>query len=72
MSVPVRTEHGFDAGAPRPLFRMRSKGLTSATYPHEYDVSAAGDRFLVCQVADHSPRSSIGIITNWETLLEER
>jgi Tol biopolymer transport system component len=72
MSVPVRTENGFDAGAPRPLFRMRSKGLTSATYPHEYDVGAAGDRFLVCQVADHSPRSSIGIITNWEALLEER
>jgi Tol biopolymer transport system component len=72
MSVPVRTENGFAAEAPRPLFRLRSKGLTPATYPHEYDVGAAGDRFLVCQVAEHSARISIEIITNWEALLQER
>ena len=72
MSVPVWTENGFEAGPPRPLFRIRSKGLTPASYPHEYDVGAAGDRFLVCQVAERSARSSIRIISNWEALLEER
>jgi hypothetical protein len=72
MSVPVRTENGFEAGAPRPLFRIRSKGLAPASYPHEYDVGAAGDRFLVCQVVEHSARSSIGFITDWEALLQER
>jgi dipeptidyl aminopeptidase/acylaminoacyl peptidase len=71
MSVPVRTQSGFEAGTPWPLFRLRSKALNSA-YPTEYDVSAAGDRFLVCQVAEHSARRSIGIISHWEALLEER
>jgi Tol biopolymer transport system component len=71
MSVPVRTENGFEAGTPRPLFRLRSKALTPA-YPHEYDVGATGDRFLVCQVAEHSARRTIGIVTDWEAFLAVR
>jgi len=70
MSVPVRTEGGFEVGAPRPLFSLQSKTLNPA-YPHEYDVDRNGERFLVCQVAENSARRAIEVITSWETLLEE-
>ena len=71
MSVAVQTEGGFEPGPPQRLFSVPSKEV-APTYPHEYDVAAGGERFVVCQVAEHSARGSIGVIANWEALLEGR
>ena len=67
-SVRIGGGDGFAAAAPVPLFPLRT-GNTGLTYPAEYDVSADGERFVVCQVPEHAPATAITIITDWEGLL---
>ncbi len=46
-AVPVSSEGTFSAGAPQPLFPIRSRAPISSTDLYSYDVEKDGKRFLV-------------------------
>jgi hypothetical protein len=68
MSVPVKTERGFDYGAPVPLF-----GAPIADYPGTvgYVVTGDGQRFLIRTPADDANSPSVKVVTNWLAALKE-
>ena len=53
MAVSFTSDGGFEAGTPRELFTGEQVGMgadnTMSSYNPEYDVNAAGTRFVVTQ-----------------------
>ena len=73
MSVPVAAGDGFEAEPPAPLFPLSLRPTdSSAVWPHEYDVDAKGERFIICQVPEDAAPSSITHVSDWVGLLRTR
>ena len=62
MALDVKTESGFHAGIPRPLFEIHR---TSALRRNHYVVAANGQRFLVVSPLEQTASSPITVVTNW-------
>jgi Tol biopolymer transport system component/DNA-binding winged helix-turn-helix (wHTH) protein len=62
MAVDVKTESGFHAGIPKPLFEIRR---TSALRRNHYVVAANGQRFLAVSLLQETTSSHITVVTNW-------
>ena len=63
MSVPVSLDPGFAPGSPSPLFEH--SGLSEGSYP-QYDVSANGQRFIVCEpLTEQGGEPLIRVVQNW-------
>lgn len=61
---------GFEAGAVRPLFKVRPRpAVRLDAYP--YDVSSDGQRFLVNTFVEEAPSMSITLFVNWTTGLKQ-
>jgi eukaryotic-like serine/threonine-protein kinase len=72
MAVPVKMGDTFEAGIPRPLFRIDSVMGIDAVGASEYDVTADGERFLV-SMADAEARSlPITVVVNWTAELRPK
>ena len=70
MAVAVPAGGAFDAGAPQVLFPLPPRTSdNSYDYPTEYDVSARGDRFVICEVPEQAPSAAITLISDWPGLL---
>jgi Tol biopolymer transport system component len=68
MSVPVKGSGAtFQAGVPRPLFRIDVP--QNAGIP--YDVAADGERILAIRSIDGTPKPVLTAIINWPALLEK-
>jgi Tol biopolymer transport system component len=73
MSVTVTAGAAFEADPPRPLFELPLRTVElHGDYPHEYDVDASGERFLICQVPDHAAPRAITLVTDWVGLVGQR
>ncbi|MFN7936898.1 MAG: protein kinase [Bryobacteraceae bacterium] len=63
-AVPVKTTGRFEAGTPRPLFRVRFLLGSSAL---AYDVSADGKRFVVIRnEKEETETHPITVVVNWQ------
>lgn len=63
MSVDVKTDDRFEAGAPKPLFEIiPSFGLF---YPQVYSVTPDGQRFLVKSPLGQENSPAITVVVNW-------
>jgi serine/threonine protein kinase len=62
MSVSIKTTPSFEAGQPRPLFKLPTS--------HTFYTSIDNRRFLVCLREQSS--SQLALVTGWETELEQR
>jgi Tol biopolymer transport system component len=63
MAVPVKTSPRFEAEAPRSLFDAPVRGPIGIV-PHQYDVSADGQRFLLNRMSAESA-APITLIQGW-------
>ena len=63
MAVDIRTERGFEAGAPRALFPTRILPLVEAR--NNYDVTRDGQRFLVNSRRPEDASLPITVIAPW-------
>ncbi|MGH9686421.1 MAG: hypothetical protein ACRD5K_04935 [Candidatus Acidiferrales bacterium] len=64
MAVDVSTTGVFQAGIPKPLFKV-TPGLLY------WDVSADGKRFLMPAPASAGPQSPFTVVLNWQALLKK-
>jgi serine/threonine protein kinase len=75
MAVEVKTEPRFAAGAPKPLFDVRTFPSTgSAGGPFRYDVAPDGKRFLIDSRAtstEDSDSAPITVVLNWPAALKK-
>ena len=72
MAVSVKTGDTFEAGIPRPLFRIDSVvGIYSAG-ASEYDVTADGERFLVNMAVAEARSLPITVVVNWTAELKPK
>jgi eukaryotic-like serine/threonine-protein kinase len=67
-SVEVRAGGAFDAGAPRPLFATQMLLEPTGCY----DVTADGQRFLVCEPVEAETPEPITIVVGWPAALKGR
>ena len=66
MAVDVRTEHGFQVGAPRTLFRsVPPQGFNGP----QYSVTRDGERFLVLVPERNSAAPATTVVVNWTSML---
>jgi hypothetical protein len=70
MSAAVRPSADgatLDVEAARQLFRSRlqDRGLYPPNYKIDYDVSPAGDRFLMLQATEKAEAGAISVVANW-------
>jgi eukaryotic-like serine/threonine-protein kinase len=73
MSVRVEPGDRFEAAPPKALFELDvHSSLSGWDYPHEYDVAADGERFLVARVPAHAAARLITVVTDWVGLLQHR
>jgi hypothetical protein len=66
MAVPVQTNAGFNAGAPRRLFTLRMKE-GGARSDITYAPASDGQRFLVNVTRETAP-APISVVINWPAL----
>jgi Tol biopolymer transport system component len=75
MSVEVKTEPRFAAGAPKPLFDVRQfPSNATAGGPFRYDVAPDGKRFLIDSLAtatEDSDSAPITVVLNWPAALKK-
>ncbi len=72
MSVEARTEPGFEAGIPVPLFSTHVPSIPLVGNDrNQYLVTADGQRFLVNRVAVEDLPTPITIVINWTKLLSK-
>ena len=57
MAVPIRTEPRFEPGVPQVLF--------SKPELQHFDVERDGEHFVLVEVPEAMPRSSLGVVVNW-------
>jgi hypothetical protein len=69
MSVRVADSPRFEAAAPEPLFVLRPAADASLTYPSDYGASADGQRFIVCQLPEHTSAHPVTLVSDFEALL---
>jgi Tol biopolymer transport system component len=73
MAAPLKSDTGFEAGPPAPLFdtplKGRAAGQTSAR--SIYAVSADGQRFLFTQGGDQGNSAPITVVLNWTAALKK-
>ena len=71
MSVRVRTDGDFQAGAPIPLFQteLDARGIP-INGRNQYVVSPDGQRFLLKQARADAPPPAITVVMNWRALLK--
>lgn len=71
MSAAVRPSAdgtSLDVDPARLLFqgRLSARGVYPPSYKIDYDVSPAGDRFLILQTTDSSEGAAITVVANWQ------
>jgi len=66
MAVPM-TERGgtLEAGTPQTLFAIRARGKV-VNQPHNFEVAAHGQKFLVNTVVDDSDNAPLEVTLNWD------
>jgi Tol biopolymer transport system component len=65
MAIPVTPGERWQAGEPRPLFRLEAE-------LENYDIAADGSRFLVSMPAEKVRQSPLRVIVNWPATLPTR
>lgn len=71
MAVDVRASSStFDVGVPKTLFQTRTPGV-SDIFRMNYDVTDAGNRFLVNSLVEGARSSPIVVVTNWTAALKK-
>jgi Tol biopolymer transport system component len=74
MAVEVKAGATFEAGAPRPLFALRTLAVSfvfTVSTPSNYTVSADGQRFLVNSPLEDVAPSPIQVVMNWTSGLKK-
>ena len=72
MAVSVKTGDTFEAGIPRPLFRIDLVMGIDSVGASEYDVTADGERFLVNMAVAEARSLPIPVVVNWTAELKPR
>jgi serine/threonine protein kinase len=72
MAVSVKTGDTFEAGIPRPLFRIDSVVGIDSVGTSEYDVTADGERFLVNMAVAGARGLPMTVVVNWTAELRPR
>ncbi len=70
MAVSLNLDEGVQPGRAQPLFRTGIATITG-NFWHQYDVTPDGQRFLV-NAPVSSASSTVTVVTNWPSLLEQR
>jgi len=71
MAVPVTERNGsLEAGTPRMLFSIHTQGLVS-NQPHNVEVAAHGQKFLVNSIAGGSDNVPLEVTLNWTAALKK-
>ena len=71
MAVPVRERAGaLEAGQPQKLFALRTQGLV-ANFPHNVEVAAHGQKFLVNAIVGDSNNVPLEVTFNWTAGLKK-
>ena len=60
----------LDAGAPQTLLSARTQGLVS-THPHNVEVAANGQKFLVNTIVGDSDNAPLEVTLNWTAGLKK-
>ena len=69
MSVPIATGNSFQFQKPEPLFDLNKVGTTTAL--GSYDITNDGQRFIIVQSIDETPKVQISIAENWHREFKE-
>ena len=65
MAVPLSTRGDtLESGAPQKLFAIRTQG-TVADFPHNFEVAAHGQKFLVNSIIGDSDNAPLEVTLNW-------
>ena len=59
----------LEVGTPQRLFSVRTQGLV-ANIPHNVEVAAHGEKFLVNTVIDYSDNVPLEVTLNWTSALK--
>ena len=68
VSVVVKADSSFQAGAPAVLFDTRIP--TPSFDRYEYDVTTGGDRFLIQSPVAEAASTPIHVLVNWQAMLK--
>ncbi|MBK9315815.1 MAG: PD40 domain-containing protein [Acidobacteria bacterium] len=69
ISAEVKSGRSFEAGVPRPLFRLKTP-QAAGQYDRYYAVTPDGQRFLVKSVAEQTNSTAISIVMNWTAMIK--
>jgi Tol biopolymer transport system component len=80
MAVPIRPDKTFQWGEATPLFQTPIPAAPVIPFPHHYDVTADGQRFLMVVPADapsnatrkDQPQSTLVAVVNWTSALKKK
>ena len=76
MAVSASSESTFTLGQPQPLFEARALVASVGITPGGYDVSAAGQRFLIVSPVEEAENETapptIRVVQNWYEEFRER
>jgi hypothetical protein len=71
ISVPMSERAGvLEVGTPQKLFSIRTQGFVS-TQPHNVEVAARGQKFLVNTIVGDSDNVPLEVTLNWTAALKQ-
>ena len=66
MAVPMTERDGaLEAGTPQKLFPLHTQGNV-VNQPHNFEVAAHGQKFLVNTIVDDSDNAPLEVTLNWD------
>jgi serine/threonine protein kinase/Tol biopolymer transport system component len=71
MAVTVTTGASFKAGSPVALFQTHRRQPVSSQDQFSYDVSEAGQRFLIITKVDEANAAPLSVLLNWASDIEK-